>query len=329
MRVCMKDSPVLDSVTGPAGVMSSKIGFPMWAANLVQSLVLAGGQLMAAGTGKRSAGAKRADHPRLADGVELRDIVFRSRALDRTMPYRVFLPAEIEPDRKLPVVYLLHGQDGHFTDWSNKTDVAQYAARGLVLVMPQGDSSYYSNWVSKKKNAYENYLVDDLIAEVESRFPALRTRAGRTIVGVSMGGFGAVRLALTRPDLFCFVGGISSAVDVPSRPFNWKHIGQSLLFRSIFGPAGSLRRRRHDPFLLARTANPAAISYLYLTACDPERLLEPNRRFAALLAELSFAHEFHILPGRHNWEDWAEQIGGVFECLIARLRIAQSQNQSL
>lgn len=287
----------------------------MWTTNLVQSLVLAGVPLMAAGAGKRSVDAKPADYPRLAPGVELRDIVFRSRALGREMPCRAFLPAKIEPDRRLPVVYLLHGQDGHFTDWSNKTDVAQYAARGLILVMPQGDSSYYSNWVSKKNNAYENYLVDDMIAEVESRFPALQTRTGRAIVGVSMGGFGAVRLALTRPELYCFAGGISSAVDVPSRPFNWKHIGQSLLFRSIFGPVGSKRRRQHDPFLLARAADPAAIPYLYLTACDPERLLEPNRRFAALLAELGFTHEFHILSGRHKWEDWAGQIGGVFESL--------------
>lgn len=284
--------------------------------NLIQLLALSAGPLVAAGAGMRSAGAKDADHPRLAPGVELRDFVFRSRGLGREMSCRVFLPAKIEPDRRLPAAYLLHGQDGHFTDWSNKTDVAQYASRGLILVMPQGDSSYYSNWVSKKRNAYEDYLVDDLIAEIESRFPALQTRAGRAMVGVSMGGFGAVRLALTRPELYCFVGGISSAVDVPSRPFNWKHISQSLLFRSIFGPVGCERRRRHDPFLLARTADRAKTPYLYLTACDPERLLEPNRRFAALLAELSFAHEFHILPGQHRWTDWAGQIGGVFESLL-------------
>lgn len=275
---------------------------------------------MAAAAAKRAAKAKAEDHPRLADGVDLRDVRFYSRALGREMPYRAFLPAKVAPGRLLPVAYLLHGQDGRFIDWSNETDVAKYAARGLILVMPQGDSSYYANWARKKVNRYEDFIACDLIAEVESHFPALPARAGRAIVGVSMGGFGAVRLALARPELYCFAGGISSAVDVPSRPFNWKHIGQSLLFRSIFGPVGSERRRRHDPFLLTRAADPAAIPYLYLTACDPERLLEPNRRFAALLAELGFAHEFHVFPGRHKWADWAGQIANVFESLLRHIQ---------
>ena len=102
------------------------------------------------------------------------------------MEYRVFLP-ENPGHLKLPVVYLLHGGEGTFRNWSNDTDVAQFARSNLLLVMPQGDYSYYTNAVLRPPDRYEDYIVDDLPSEVEGRFPARSDRAGRAIVGVSMG----------------------------------------------------------------------------------------------------------------------------------------------
>src|SRR5437899_12599129 len=86
-----------------------------------------------------------ADHPRLAPGLVMRDVTFRSHALQRDMQYRVLMP-ESPGQGKLAVIYLLHGGDGTFRDWSNYSDVAQYAARDFILVMPQGDYSYYTNF---------------------------------------------------------------------------------------------------------------------------------------------------------------------------------------
>jgi poly(3-hydroxybutyrate) depolymerase len=74
----------------------------------------------------------------------MRDVTFVSRALQRDMQYRVFMP-ETAQGRRLPVVYLLHGGGGTFHDWSNYSDVARFAGNGLLLVMPQGDYSYHSN----------------------------------------------------------------------------------------------------------------------------------------------------------------------------------------
>jgi S-formylglutathione hydrolase FrmB len=117
------------------------------------------------------------DHPQLARGVILRDITFYSQALNRDMQYRALMP-ETASDRKLPVVYLLHGGGGSFRDWSNYTDVAQFAADGLILVMPEGNSSYYVNAVSRPADRYEDYVVNDLRADVERRFPARSDREG-------------------------------------------------------------------------------------------------------------------------------------------------------
>src|ERR1700752_3292643 len=65
-----------------------------------------------------------ADHPRLVANVVLRDVTFHSSSLNREMPYRVLMPAAIPSGTKLPVVYLLHGGEGNFRDWSNFSDVA-------------------------------------------------------------------------------------------------------------------------------------------------------------------------------------------------------------
>jgi S-formylglutathione hydrolase FrmB len=270
-------------------------------------------------TACRRAPHLRPDHPRLFPGVAVQDVSFYSAALHRQMPYRAYLPAELSRGQRLPVVYLLHGNGGDFREWSNDSEVAQYAARGLILVMPEGGSSYYVNSALKPEDQYEDYLIHDLIADVETRFPAASGRENRAVIGVSMGGFAAVYLAMTRPDLFVFAGAISPAIDVPSRRFTWRRWGQSLRFRAIFGPEDSLSRQSSDPFLLVQSADLAVTPYIYLTAGEQEPLLEPNRRFAARLRERHFAFEFHTKPGGHDWNEWDSQIPGCFESLFDHL----------
>jgi putative tributyrin esterase len=260
------------------------------------------------------------DHPRLTPKVTMRDITFRSFALDRDMPYRVVLPAVITAGQKLPVIYLLHGGDGGFRDWSNYSDVAQFAERGLILVMPEGNSSYYTNAFDPPQDRYEDYIVRDLIADVESKFPAAADRTDRAIVGVSMGGFGAVNLALRHPDLFAFAGGISSAIDAPRRSFAIKRFHQSRHYNSIFGPSGSETRRRNDPFVLARSADPAKTPYMFLSCGEQEGLLPSNREFEALLAQRHFQYEFHAGPGGHDWTQWNERLPGLFQSMQEHMR---------
>jgi len=261
----------------------------------------------------RKAEPEAPDHPRLTPNVTLRDITFRSAALNRDMPYRVILPANVPADRKLPVVYLLHGGGGGFHDWSNYSDVAHFAESGLLLVMPEGGSSYYTNSVDPPEDRYEDYIVQDLITDVENRFPVARGRTDRAIVGVSMGGFGAVKIALHHPELFVFVGGISSAIDVPRRGFAIRRLHQSRHYNAIFGPPGSQARRDNDPLLLARAANPGTAAYFFLTCGEQESLLSPNQRFEAILAERHIAHEFHTIRGGHDWTQWNSWPPSLFQ----------------
>jgi S-formylglutathione hydrolase FrmB len=185
--------------------------------------------------------------------------------------------------------------------------------------MPEGAYSYYTNSVDEPGDRYEDYIVNDLIADVERRFPTLPGRSNRAIVGVSMGGFGAVKIALRHPDLFVFAGGISSAIDVPRRAFSLKRLHQSRHYNSIFGPSGSQTRRDHDPFVLVRTANPETTPYFFLTCGEQEGLLPANREFAALLAQRHFRYEFHTAAGGHNWNQWNAWLPALFRSLSERL----------
>ena len=260
------------------------------------------------------------ERPRLTSAVKMVDVTFHSAALNREIPYRAILPASIAANEKLPVVYLLHGGGGSFHDWSNYSDVAGYAADGLLLVMPEGNSSYYTNSADRPQDRYEDYIVQDLIADVERRFPAAAGREHRAIAGVSMGGFGAVVLALKHPDLFIFAGGLSPALDVPSRPFSIKRVGQYRQHSSIFGPWGSQSRHASDPLVLVRSADPAQTPYLFLTCGDQEGLLSTNRRFAAMLQARHFNYEFHTVAGGHDWNQWNHNVSALMMSVLSHIK---------
>ena len=273
--------------------------------------------LFVSGCGNRE--TQKQDHPRLSPKVTMTDVTFRSSALGREMPYRIVMPSSISPGQKLPVVYLLHGGGGGYRDWTNYSDVAKFAESGLILVMPEGNSSYYTNSVAHPEDRYEDYLVSDVISEVESKYPVAPGRQNRAIVGVSMGGYGAVKIAMKHPEIFAFAGGLSAAVDVPTRPFSIKRVSQWRFHSSIFGPSGSQTRHDNDPYVLARSVDPSRMPYLFLTCGEQEGLLPANRKLAAILQERGFAYEFHTSPGDHNWVQWNAQLPNVFRSLQERM----------
>jgi putative tributyrin esterase len=260
------------------------------------------------------------DRPRLAEGVVMHDYTLHSAALGRDMPYRVVAPANTSAGAKLPVVYLLHGGGADFREWTNDSDVAQFAARGIVLVMPEGDSSYYVNAATRPEDRYEDYITKDLIAEAESRLPVATGREHRAIAGVSMGGYGAVILGLKHPELFAFVGGLSPALDVPSRPFSVRRIEQWRRFRAIFGPWDEERQHENDPFVVMQVADPSQAPFFFLTCGEREGLLGPDRRFANELQSRHFPFEFRTTPGDHDWNQWNGWLRAMFDSVAQDVR---------
>lgn len=186
--------------------------------------------------------------------------------------------------------------------------------------MPEGDYSYYMNSVNRPEDRCEDYIVRDLITDAEARFQIATRREDRAIAGVSMGGFGAITIALRHPDLFAFAGGLSPAIDVACRPFSMRRIQQSRAFDSIFGPWNSGARHECDRFVIARTVSATGAPYLFLSCGESESLLEPNRVFAADLARRGLPYEFHVVAGGHDWNQWSRQVPRLFESLLEHLR---------
>lgn len=277
--------------------------------------ILASTLFLVAGCNRQS--APLPDHPRLTPNVSMRDVTFRSASLEREVTYRIIFPTAMPNRQKLPVVYLLHGGGGDYREWSNDSDVAFFAEKGLILVMPEGESSYYTNSVDRPRDRFEDYIVKDLIADVEARFPA--DRSLRAITGISMGGFGAIKLALKHPALYDFFGAMSPAIDVPSRPFSIKRISQYRHHASIFGVWGSKTRRENDPFVLVQNADPDKVPFMYVTCGEQEGLLPSNRRYAALLAQRKFHFEFHSGPGGHDWNQWNGRLPDVMSSLFKHI----------
>lgn len=254
----------------------------------------------------------------------MEDVRFHSDALGRDMVYRVILPDPLPASGKLPVVWLLHGAGSTYRDWSNGSNIAELATRGLILVMPDAGNSYYVNSASNKKNRDEDYLIDDVIPDVRRRFPAATGRDQNAIVGISRGGFGAAVIALKHPQLFSFAAGMSSAIDMAERSFRWRAPSASLGIRDTFGPMGSETRKASDPFkLIANLHQPPP--YFYLTCGQQESLLEPNQRFAAQLKQRGIPSEFHTIPGGHNWDQWNRQLPGLEASLLQHLRLTSQK----
>src|SRR4051794_1793826 len=122
-------------------------------------------------------------------------VSFLSAAMERQMSYCLILPAGYTTSqRSYPVLYLLHGLFGSENDWTAYTRVAEYIrALPLIVVMPQADDSWYTNSLAEPRNRYEDYVFNDLIDEIDSKYRTQKTRDGRFLAGLSMGGYGAVK----------------------------------------------------------------------------------------------------------------------------------------
>src|SRR5688500_16384251 len=241
---------------------------------------------------------------------------FKSTPVNATLPYNVILPTDYDSSRvtRYPVLYLLHGLTGHYSDWLTRSNVADYASKyRIIIVMPEGNDGWCTDSASVASDKYESYFIRELMPDVQKRYRTIESRYGRGVAGLSMGGYGALKFGLKYPATFAFAASMSGAL----RPASWteeelkdfKAIRDSVF--GVFGPMGSDTRKANDIHQLARNATAARISslpYFYLDCGNEDVLANDNARYAALLHEKKIAHEYRQLPGTHNWQYWDQQV---------------------
>jgi putative tributyrin esterase len=282
----------------------------------IRLVAVSGAALLLASCGRNGdAGKENAPSTRLPVGTVLRDRTFRSEALGREVTYRVIEPVRFEPGRRLRVLYLRHGSGGTYRDWSTSSGIAPRAAKGYVLVMPDGGSSYWMNSVGRPADRYEDFVTGDLVRDAERGLPGAVAARDRAIAGISMGGFAALVLSARHPELYGFVGALSPAVDVAERGFSWRRPGQSWSMRRIFGPMGSAARAAEDPFVLwGRPGLP----FLFLSSGRDEPLAVPVLRFDRVLQVRGVAHAYRTEQGGHDWGQWNLEVPGMVAAMESR-----------
>ena len=233
------------------------------------------------------------------------DASFRSESLQREMHYRVLLPAGYEKsEKRYPALYLLHGLYGDFKNWSTLTNLAAWAEDlDLVVAMPDAGNSWYVNSATNESDKFEDYIVKDFVAEVDSHFRTIRDRHARAIAGLSMGGYAAMNFSIKHSPLFSYSGVISAALDAPSGLDERMAEFRDGL-QDAFGPHGSPNRNANDVFLLLETADKSKLPYLYIDCGEDDIFLTVNRNLAARLQEKKISYEYHEMPGAHAWEYW-------------------------
>jgi S-formylglutathione hydrolase FrmB len=264
-------------------------------------------------------------------------IQFKSKLTGKTLPYSVVLPPDYEQRKRkdqsgYPVLYLLHGLTGHYSDWLAKTKLREYAAQyRLIIVTPEGNDGWYTDSAIVAADKYETYILQELMPDVESRFRALKNRQGRAIAGLSMGGYGALKFGVKYPDKFIFAASMSGALDVATRPesylrFKWEAMRVSV--EQTFGPPDNPTRADNDLYKLFRNLPAerlASLPFIYLDCGTEDGLVAPNRELATILLERKIPHEFRQLPGKHNWEYWGAQVQEVLKMAAQKMTLSKQR----
>ncbi len=234
-----------------------------------------------------------------------------NNAVGKMTSFMAILP-EGQGKGPFPVFYLLHGLSDDHTTWTRRTSVERYVdGLPLIVVMPNSERGWYTDAQDLRNQNFETLIMRDIIGFVDNNFQTIAAREGRVIAGLSMGGYGAMKLALKHPNMFCAAVSHSGAVEFASNSFVEAEDGERGAdwlreFIPIFGknPQGS----DNDVFALAQRGESSTRPALRIDCGTEDFLIEHNRRFHAHLQKLGIEHEYVEHAGEHNWDYWDEHV---------------------
>ncbi len=249
----------------------------------------------------------------------------KSRILSRQVPYCVMLPPGYAEDkvRRFPVVYYLHGLGDNeqslvnLGGWPIYDRLMREKKIGeFVLVAPAGFESFYVN-SRDGEFRYEDFFLHEFLPAMEKKYRIGMGRAQRGIMGISMGGYGAMHYGFKYPEMFAAVSADMPAL-IEHLPREFSHEWQRKLMGAIFGDPPDLAfYEENSPFHLARTARLAALKrmniYFDCGAQDRYGFNEGTLAMDKLLTERGVAHEARIDPGGHDWQFALEHFAASLE----------------
>jgi putative tributyrin esterase len=243
----------------------------------------------------------------------------QSASMHKTYKAAVVLPDSYAKSKaSYPVLYLLHGGGGHFNDWLKLTPDKMLVHKladqyNLIVVMPEGETfGWYLDSPFKKDSQFETHITKEVIPAIDKAYRTVKTKTGRVITGLSMGGHGAMYLSTRHPDLFSAAGTMSGAMDM-----NWTKFSINEAFAKSIA-------ERHQALL--GTSNPndqvfADNSVINMTEVIKKNglpiiidcgvddfLIEANRELHRRLVYNGTPHDYTERPGGHSWPYWQNSL---------------------
>jgi S-formylglutathione hydrolase FrmB len=217
----------------------------------------------------------------------------------------VVVSPERENVQPIPSLYLLHGYSGNYSNWVQKGGhvqnlVDQY---NYMVICPDGGfGSWYWDVPGDKDNQYETFVSKELVDYVESNYKVCKAVGSRGITGLSMGGHGALYLAINHQDVFGAAGSTSGGVDIRPFPNNWE-IAKRL------GPYSDNKEKWEDHTVmgLLHLLKPNGLK-IFIDCGTGDFFYEVNKELHRQLGYRNVPHVFLTMPGAHNWDYWSKSI---------------------
>lgn len=226
----------------------------------------------------------------------------RSNSMSKHVEVVVVSPSAATADA--PVVYLLHGYSGNARSWIGiKPNLPEISDQtGIVFVCPDGQNSWYWDSPKDPSSRYETFVSQELVAYIDSHYPVKKDRTARAITGLSMGGHGALWLALRHKDTFGAAGSTSGGVDIRPFPKNWEMSKQ-------LGEASSNRELWEQHTVINQIDGLKNGELAMIIDCGyGDFFYDVNLNLHKKLREFQIDHDFLVRPGVHNADYWRNSI---------------------
>lgn len=227
-----------------------------------------------------------------------------SPSMKKNIKAVVITPDNYANAKELPVVYLLHGYSGNYTDWITKAkgfekNVDLYQ---MIIVCPDGSNSWYWDSPMDEMYKYETYVAEELVKWIDKKYKTIKDRKGRAITGLSMGGHGGLYLGFKHQDVFGAAGSMSGGVDIRPFPNNWDMAAR--LGKYAEHPENW---EKNTVANMLHLLTPNSLSLIIDCGTD-DFFFKVNEKLHEQLQLRNIPHDFIARPGAHNWLYWTNAI---------------------
>ena len=252
---------------------------------------------------------------------------YYSHALGQQVCVNVILPEREKkellagiPEGTYKTLYLLHGLSGDHYNWVRKTSIERYAEEyGIAVVMPGVSRSWYAD--TAYGMPYFTFITKELPAVCRGYFKGMTDhREDNYIAGLSMGGYGAIKAALTYPEHYAGCASLSGALDITRKGRAYRLEEWQGNFGFELSDALELEGSEQDIFALTRKNIEKGRPFpaLYLWCGTEDTLLPINQQYHALLEQEQIPHLYEQSEGDHTWKWWDLHIQDALACLFKK-----------